>query len=55
MLPQNPSFAVSFTHLKFRREYKEDYMKMGESKVGTRPQDSEPDYVPSWVIISKSG
>ena len=47
MLPQNPSFAVSFMHLKLRREYKEDYMKVGESKVGIGSQDSEQDYVPS--------
>lgn len=27
-------FAVSFMHLELRRELKEDYMRVGESKVG---------------------
>ena len=27
-------FAASFMHLKLRREFKEDYMKVGEGKVG---------------------
>ena len=31
--PEKDSFAVSFVHLKLRQEPKEDYMKVGESKV----------------------
>lgn len=30
----NDCFAVPFIHLELRREYKEDYLKVGESKVG---------------------
>lgn len=31
---QRMSFVVPFVHLELRRESKEDYMKVGESKVG---------------------
>lgn len=31
----NESFAVYFTHLKLRREQKEDYVKVGDSEAGT--------------------
>lgn len=34
------SSAVSFMHLKLRRERKEDYTKLGESKVEIGVQDS---------------
>ena len=34
--PENVSFAASFTHLEFRRECKENYMKVGKSKVEDR-------------------
>ena len=33
------SFAASFMHLKLRRESKEGYMGVGESKVGIGLQD----------------
>lgn len=36
---ERDNFAVSFMHLKIRRELKEDYMKRGESKVGTELQN----------------
>lgn len=36
---ENNSFAVSFVHLKSRMEYKEDCMKVGESKVRTGLQN----------------
>lgn len=32
--PENESSAASFTHWKFRRERKEDDVKVGESQVG---------------------
>ena len=32
--PENNSFALSFMHLKLRREFKEGYSKMGESEEG---------------------
>lgn len=32
---QNDRFTISCMHLVLRREYKEDYMKFGESKAGT--------------------
>lgn len=38
--PETESLAVSFTHLKLRREHEEDYMKVGESKVGIGLQGS---------------
>lgn len=31
---ENNSFAFSFMHLELRKEFKEDYTKVGESKVG---------------------
>lgn len=34
MLPKNDSSAASFIYLGLRRECSEDYMKVGESKVG---------------------
>lgn len=37
---ENNSFAVSFKYLKLRREFIEDFMKMGGSKVGMGLQDS---------------
>lgn len=33
--PENASFAASFMHLELRRQCKEDYMRVGESKAGT--------------------
>lgn len=30
---ENDSFEISFIHLELRREHKEDYKKVGESKV----------------------
>ena len=39
--PENNSFIASFIHLgRLGREGKEDYMKVGESKVGIGLQDS---------------
>ena len=38
--PESNSFADSFMHLNLRREYKEDYMEVGESKLGIGLQDS---------------
>lgn len=32
--PGNANLAVSFMHIKLRRESKEDYMKMDENKTG---------------------
>lgn len=32
-------FAASFMYLKLRREFKEDYMKVEEGKVGIRLKD----------------
>ena len=32
--PGNDSLAVSFMHIKLRRESKEDYMKMDENERG---------------------
>lgn len=29
----NNSFATAFMHLRLRREFKEDYMRVGESKI----------------------
>lgn len=37
---ENNSFAVSFVPLNLRREYKEDYMEVGKSKVKIGLQDS---------------
>ena len=37
--PENNSFAVSFIHLRLRREPKEDYTEVGESKAGIGLQD----------------
>lgn len=36
---ENVRFAISSMHLKLRGEFKEDYMKVRESKVGTGLQD----------------
>lgn len=36
---ENDHLAVSFMHLILRKELKEDYMKGGESKVGTELQN----------------
>lgn len=37
---ENDSFAVPFIHLLLGREHKEDYMRVGESKIGIKLQDS---------------
>ena len=36
---ENNNFAVSFIHLQLRRDHKEDYIMMGESKAGIGLQD----------------
>ena len=33
MCSENDSFAVSFIHLELRRKHKEDFLKVGKSKV----------------------
>lgn len=33
---QGQQFAVSFAHLRYNREHKEDYKQVGGSKVGIR-------------------
>ena len=33
--PENDSFAVSFIHVELRRDCKRDYVKVGESNVGS--------------------
>lgn len=38
--PKNNSFAIPYMHLRLRREFKEDYREMEESKAGFRLQDS---------------
>ena len=38
--PESNSSAVSFTHLNLRKEQKEDYMEVGESKAEIEIQDS---------------
>lgn len=38
--PENNNFAASFMHLKLRRESKENYMEVGESKAGIGLQNS---------------
>lgn len=37
---EKDSCAVSFIHLELRRDYKAGYMKVGESKVSIRLQDT---------------
>lgn len=32
--PENDSFVVSFISLELRREYRKDYMKVGQSRQG---------------------
>lgn len=39
--PANDSFSVLFIDLELKREFKEDYMNVGESKVG---KSLWPDY-----------
>ena len=43
--PEKDGFAVFLMHLELRREYKKDYVKVGESKTGIELQDSEEDYL----------
>lgn len=38
---ENNSCTVSFMHLRLRRKCKEDYVKVGGSKVGIGLQESE--------------
>ena len=38
--PEKDSFAISDTHLELGRERREDYMKVGERKVGVASEES---------------
>ena len=39
MLPRNDNMQFFLMHLDLRTEFREDYVKMGESKVGIGLQD----------------